>query len=92
MPGRGVHSALLALLAALRRRRYVVRLDIRRYFLSIDRAILIDEVIGGVVDALRGEVVPGGRARRRTPQSFFAKREISPGEISPGPFGPSRPG
>lgn len=45
LPGRGSHRALLAFVAALRRRRFVLHLDIRRYFLSIDRAVLIDEVM-----------------------------------------------
>lgn len=40
LPGRGSHRAALAFLGALRRYRYLLQLDIRRYFLSIDRRIL----------------------------------------------------
>jgi RNA-directed DNA polymerase len=42
LEGRGGHRAVLAFVAALRRHRYVVMLDVRHYFLSIDRAILMD--------------------------------------------------
>lgn len=42
LPGRGSHRAVLAFLAALRRHRYALLLDVRRYFVSIDRAILLD--------------------------------------------------
>lgn len=45
LEGRGTHCALLAMVAAMRRTRYLMLLDIRRYFLSIDRDILIDEVM-----------------------------------------------
>lgn len=41
LPGRGTHRALLAFLASLRRHRFVLHLDIRHYFLSIDRGILL---------------------------------------------------
>lgn len=37
LPGRGSHRAVLAFLAALRRHRWVLQLDIRHYFLSIHR-------------------------------------------------------
>ncbi len=40
LPGRGSHRAVIALLGALRRHRYVLLLDVRHYFLGIDRAIL----------------------------------------------------
>ena len=40
LAGRGSHRAVLAFLQALRRYRYVVSLDMRHYFLSIDRTIL----------------------------------------------------
>ncbi len=42
LPGRGSHRAVLAFVAALRRYRYVLNLDIRHYFLSIDRRILLE--------------------------------------------------
>ncbi len=41
LPGRGSHRAVLAFAAALRRYRYVLNLDVRHYFLSIDRAVLL---------------------------------------------------
>lgn len=41
LPGRGSHRAVLAFLGALRRYRYVLALDIRHYFLSVDRDILL---------------------------------------------------
>lgn len=41
LPGRGSHRALLAFQGALRRYRWVLQLDIRHYFLSIDRDILM---------------------------------------------------
>ena len=41
LPGRGTHRALIAFLAALRRYDHVILLDIRHYFMSIDRAILL---------------------------------------------------
>ncbi|MEE8524947.1 MAG: RNA-directed DNA polymerase [Thermoanaerobaculia bacterium] len=40
LPGRGSHRALLAFQAAQRRHAYLLHLDVRRYFLSIDRQIL----------------------------------------------------
>ncbi len=45
LPGRGSHRAVLAFVAALRRYRYVLNLDVRHYFLSIDRRILIDLMV-----------------------------------------------
>lgn len=42
LPGRGSHRALLAFQRAQRRYSFVLHLDIRHYFLSIDRAILLD--------------------------------------------------
>ncbi len=49
LPRRGCHRAALHLLGALRRQRFALFLDVRRYFLSIDRAILIDEVMARAV-------------------------------------------
>ncbi len=40
LPGRGSHRAVLAFAAALRRYRYALLLDVRRYFASIDRRVL----------------------------------------------------
>ncbi len=45
--GYGNHRAVLAFLAALRRHRWVLLLDLRHYFLSVDRGILVDRVMGG---------------------------------------------
>jgi hypothetical protein len=42
LPGRGSHRAVLRLVRELRRRRYLLMLDVRHYFLSIDRGILLD--------------------------------------------------
>ena len=42
LPGRGSHRAVLAFQAALRRFRYILELDVRHYFPSVDRAILLD--------------------------------------------------
>ena len=41
LPGRGSHRAVIALMGALRRHRHVLMLDMRHYFVSIDRAILL---------------------------------------------------
>lgn len=41
LPGRGTHRAVLAFQRALRRYRWVLHLDIARYFISIDRSILM---------------------------------------------------
>jgi hypothetical protein len=41
LPGRGSHRAILAFVGALRRHAYVMMLDIRHYFLSIDLDILM---------------------------------------------------
>lgn len=40
LPGRGSHRALLRFLGQVRRYRYALQLDIRRYFYSIDRTVL----------------------------------------------------
>lgn len=45
LDGRGCHRALLAMVAAMRRARFMMLLDIRHYFLSIDREILIEDVM-----------------------------------------------
>jgi len=42
LPGRGSHRAIVHFLSALRRFRHVLLLDIRHYFLSIDREILLE--------------------------------------------------
>lgn len=45
LKGRGSHRAILALVAALRRYRFLLELDARHYFLSVDREILIGDVM-----------------------------------------------
>jgi hypothetical protein len=40
LPGRGSHHAVLAFLGRMREFRYVLQLDVRRYFYSIDRGVL----------------------------------------------------
>lgn len=42
LPGRGSHRAVLAFVGALRRYSQVMMLDIRHYFLSVNRSILLD--------------------------------------------------
>ncbi|MBF0348715.1 MAG: RNA-dependent DNA polymerase [Magnetococcales bacterium] len=41
LPGRGSHRALLAFMGAMRRYPWLLTLDVRHYFLSIDREILM---------------------------------------------------
>lgn len=53
VPRRGSHRAALYFLGGLRRHRFGLLLDIRRYFLSIDRHILIDEVMARAVKDAR---------------------------------------
>lgn len=45
LPGRGSHRAILAFQGAMRRYPWMMTLDVRHYFLSIDRAILLEEVM-----------------------------------------------
>lgn len=51
LPRRGSHRAILSLVAALRQYRYVLCLDVRRYFLSIDREILLTLMARRLKDA-----------------------------------------
>jgi len=44
LKGRGSHRALMACLGALRRFRFRLSLDVRHYFLSIDRNILLEDL------------------------------------------------
>ena len=50
LPGRGSHRALLAMLAALRRYRYVLLLDVRAYFPSVRHAALRQVLRGELKD------------------------------------------
>jgi RNA-directed DNA polymerase len=71
LPGRGLHRALLAFVAGLRRRRYLLHLDVRAYFPSIDRAILIDLMARRVKDrrvlALLATIAGSGAGIYRAP-------------------------
>ena len=64
LPGRGLHRALLAFVAGLRRHRYLVHLDIRAYFPSVDRGILMEVMARRVKDgralALLGTIAESG--------------------------------
>ncbi len=51
LPGRGSHRAVLAFLAALRSHRFALCLDVRHYFLTIDRRILMDLMRRSLKDA-----------------------------------------
>lgn len=86
IPGRGVHRAVLAMIAAMRRRRFVVLLDVRRYFISIDRGILIDEVMARRIKdrralALLRTIAEAGGGLYETPavRSFLELPEGVPG-------------
>lgn len=50
LPGRGSHRAVLAFVNGLRRHAYVLLLDIRHYFLSIDTGILLDVMTRRIKD------------------------------------------
>ena len=66
LPGRGVHRAVIRFLAALREHRFALLLDVRHYFLTIDRRLLADlmarklkdrrllELLGVVLDSGTG--------------------------------------
>lgn len=71
LPGRGPQRAVLRYLAWSRRYRWRLALDIRRYFPSIDHALLLDLIArplrdGDTLALLRG-LVEGGGAVYRTP-------------------------
>jgi RNA-directed DNA polymerase len=51
LPGRGSHRAVLACVAALRRYDFVLCLDVRHYFLSIDHAVLLELMERRIKDA-----------------------------------------
>lgn len=52
LPGRGSHRALLAFQSAQRRYRQLLHLDVRHYFLSIDRGILLELMACRIKDPL----------------------------------------
>lgn len=57
LPGRGTHRAVLAFQQAMRRHRYLIRLDVRRYFLEIDHAVLLSIIDRAIDDALLRRLV-----------------------------------
>jgi hypothetical protein len=65
LPGRGSHRALLAFQSAQRRYRWLLHLDVRHYFLSIDRGILLELMACRIKDpallALLERIAEGGR-------------------------------
>ncbi|MBK8265075.1 MAG: group II intron reverse transcriptase domain-containing protein [Nannocystis sp.] len=64
LPGKGLHRALLAFIAGFRRYRWHVHLDIRAYFPSVDRGILLEVMARRVKDrralALLGTIAESG--------------------------------
>ncbi len=86
LPGRGSHRAVLAFLAALRRYRYVLNLDVRHYFLSIDRRILLELMARRLreerlVELLRTIAESGaGLYRRRGVPEFLGRESGFPPE------------
>jgi len=76
LPGRGSHRAVLAHQRALRRYRFVLALDIRHYFPSIDREILMRVMEAKLKDAtllglLREIAESGGGLYRRDGVAAF---------------------
>jgi RNA-directed DNA polymerase len=71
LPGRGSHRALLAFVSALRRYRYVLCLDVRHYFLSIDHALVLGVMSRRIKDTrvldLLGVILESGRGLYRSP-------------------------
>ena len=82
LPERGSHRALLAFLAALRRHRHVLLLDVRHYFLSIDRRILMGLMERQVKDrrllALLHTIAESGAGLYRAPR-VAATLDLPPG-------------
>ncbi len=71
LPGRGSHRALLAYLKALRRYPWLLHLDARHYFLSVDRRILLELAARQIKDVrllgLLAAVAESGRGLYRSP-------------------------
>lgn len=81
LPGRGSHRAVLAFVAALRRHRFALALDIRHYFLSIDHEILLGVLARSLKDppllALLRTIVESGAGlyqEKGVPEFFSAWR------------------
>lgn len=89
IPGRGTHRAVIRYLGAARRYRYVLRLDIARYFPSVDTARLLDLVgrrcgpqvsaPGAPLRALLERLLASGAAVYRTPLAREVLGEGAPG-------------
>jgi RNA-directed DNA polymerase len=71
LPGRGSHRALLAFMGAMRHHPWLLTLDVRAYFLSIDHAILMEIMARQIKDrrllALLRVVVESGEGVYRLP-------------------------
>lgn len=74
LPGKGTHRAVLRFQAGLRHHRAVVRLDVRRYFLEIDWAVLMAIIARSVNDPplmrLLAQVLDSGRHLYRDPTTL----------------------
>lgn len=70
-PGKGSHRAVLACLAAMRRYRYVLALDVRRYFLAIEHSTLLQIMAQRIKDprvlALLAAIVASGNGLYEAP-------------------------
>ena len=87
LEGRGSHRALLAFQRAQRRHRYLLHLDIRRYFLSVDRRILLELMARRIKDRrlldLLERIAEGGRGLYQEP-AHRALLGLEPGFPPPG--------
>ncbi len=87
LPGRGSHRAVLAFVRGLRRYRFVLCLDMRHYFLAIDRPILLDLMARRLKDRALLELLEtiagsgAGIYRRRGVADFLG---LDPGFPPPG--------
>ncbi len=81
LPGRGSHRAVLRFLELQRRYRYVMHLDVRRYFSSVDHEILASLLAPRLRDrrvtALLGSILASGAELYRRPQveAFYGASE-----------------
>lgn len=93
LPLRGSHRAVLAYLTALRRWRFVLHLDIRHYFLSIDRRILLDLMARRIKDrrllALLTSIAASGAGLYDRPavREFLSLPDDFPGDEQGLPIG-----
>lgn len=86
-PGFGAHRAVLALQGAMRRHRFVLHLDIRSYFPSVDPDLALELVARRVRDAallaVLGQVLESGRGLTDDP-ALRAWARLDPGWPPPG--------